>query len=112
MKIKKEMLGSYIGAAVGFVAFLVLGAIPGILFGGYAGLALSGVLFGVPVESTIVAQIITFGGMALGLLASFSLFVVLGALAGTAISIPFLVAHDAAVERQVPAEVEESAQGK
>jgi len=83
-RIKKEMLGTYIGAVIGLVAFFAIGLLPGMLYGGYAGLALGAVLFGVPVEPTITIKVLTFGGMALGIVAAFSLFVVLGSFFGAA----------------------------
>ncbi len=82
-------LPTYIGAGLGFIAYLVIGAVPGLLYGGYMGLAMSGVLFGAPVESTLAAKAVTFGGMLLGLAASFCFFLVMGALGGTAVGLPF-----------------------
>lgn len=82
-------LPTYIGAGIGFVAYLIVGAVPGLLYGGYMGLAMSGVLFGAPVESTLAAKAVTFGGMLLGLAASFFFFLVMGALFGTAVGLPF-----------------------
>ena len=82
-------LPTYLGAGVGFVAYLVMGAVPGLLYGGYMGLAMSGVLFGAPVEATLAAKVITFGGMLLGLAASFAFFMVFGALLGTGAGLPF-----------------------
>lgn len=77
------LLPTYIGAALGLVSFLWLGAVPGALYGGYMGLIMAGSLFGTPVEPTMVARIITGGGMVLGLVATLFLFLVVGAVLGT-----------------------------
>ena len=82
-------LPTYIGAGLGFIAYVIAGAVPGLLYGGYMGLAMSGVLFGAPVEATMAAKAITFGGMLLGLAASFAFFLVFGALLGTGAGLPF-----------------------
>jgi hypothetical protein len=76
-------LATQIGAGVGLLVFITVGAIPGLLYGGYTGLMMAGALFGVPVEPTILIRAITGGGMLLGLLASLSLFLVIGAVIGT-----------------------------
>jgi hypothetical protein len=80
-------LPSYVGAGAGFVAFIALGAMPGLLYGGYMGLMMAGALFGTPVEPNAIARIITGGGMLLGLLASLFLFLVVGAVVGTSCGI-------------------------
>jgi hypothetical protein len=80
---------TFTGSALGFIAFLLVGAIPGLLYGGYLGLMMTGALFGVPVKATILAKIITGGGMLLGLLATLFFFLVLGAIAGTATALFF-----------------------
>ena len=82
-------LPTYIGAALGFVAYLMVGAVPGLLYGGYMGLAMAGVLFGAPIETTLAVKGVTFGGMLLGLAASLCFFLVMGALCGTAVGLPF-----------------------
>ena len=79
----KKMLATYIGAAFGFVSFVFLGAIPGVLYGGYAGLTMNSILFGAGGDPTIMTRIMTFGGMALGFLASLFLFLIVGAILGT-----------------------------
>ena len=78
-------VGSYIGSALGFVAWLVFGAIPGMLYGGYTGLLMAGILFGMPVESSWAAKILVGGGILLGLVASLFFFLAMSALAGAVI---------------------------
>ncbi len=83
------LIPTYAGAALGFISYLFVGAVPGLLYGGYMGLAMSSVLFGSPVEATLAAKLVTFGGMFLGLAASFFFFLVMGSLFGTAVGLPF-----------------------
>jgi hypothetical protein len=84
-----QLLPTYIGTAVSFLAYLLLGAVPGILYGGYMGLVMSNALFGSAVEPSILARIVTGGGMALGLFASLFFFLVIGAFLGTVVGLPF-----------------------
>jgi hypothetical protein len=80
---------TYIGAGIGFAAFLVLGIVPGMLYGGYAGLAMAGNILGSPVEPTFLAKGITVGGIIFGTLASLFLFLVVGAFCGTIVGLVF-----------------------
>jgi hypothetical protein len=80
---------SYIGAGLGFLGFLLLGAVPGTLYGGYMGLALSSVLFGSAAEPSLMARVITGGGMVMGLLAALVMFLIAGAVLGTLVGLPF-----------------------
>lgn len=84
------LLPTYLGSAIGFFSFLFFGAIPGLLYGGYMGLIMTGALFGTPVEPTFVAKLVTGGGMLVGLVSSLFFFLVMGALLGTIIGWPFL----------------------
>ena len=74
-----------VGAAVAFIAFLVVGAIPGLLYGGYLGLMMGNALFGHTTEISLVARMMTGGGMLLGFFAVMSVFLVGGAVVGTAV---------------------------
>lgn len=92
---------SYIGTGLGFLAFLVLGAVPGTLYGGYVGLGMSAMLFGSAADPSWPARIITGGGMILGLLAALFLFLVAGAVMGTLLGLPFAKVLRRAAEREV-----------
>lgn len=72
-----------IGAAVAFLAFLVVGAIPGLLYGGYLGLMMGNALFGHTNEISLLARMMTGGGMLLGFFAVMSVFLVAGGVLGT-----------------------------
>ena len=70
------------GAGIGFVAFLFLGALRGLVYGGFWGLVLAGFFSGTPVEFTLVNRAIVAFGMILGVGASFVFFTGAGALLG------------------------------
>ena len=74
-----------IGAAIGFVAFVVVGAIPSLLYGAYMGLMVAGAILGPQTADSILWRVITGGGMLLGFGATMSLFLVVGAVVGTGI---------------------------
>ena len=78
---------TYAGSAAGFVGFVIFGAVPGLLYGGYLGLMMTGALFGTPIETTLIAKLITGGGMLLGLLATLFFFLVIGAILGTTLAL-------------------------
>lgn len=69
-----------IGAAVGLIAYLVVGIVPAAHFGGYAGALLAG---GLVASKTglVVKALVAFGG-ALGVLGIGGLFLVAGAVLG------------------------------
>lgn len=73
------------GAGVGVVGFLALGILRGIVYGGFWGLMLAGVLSGTPVEPTLVNKGIVATAMLLGVLGAFIFFVGIGALLGLGI---------------------------
>ncbi len=84
-----QLLPTYVGTGISFLAYLLLGAVPGILYGGYMGLMMSSALFGTAGQPTLLDRVVTGGGMALGLLASLFFFLVVGAFTGTVLGLPF-----------------------
>lgn len=76
-----------IGASFGIAAFLALGLLPSLVYGGYAGIILAGALFGTPVASTLVVRILAIAGMVLGAAGVGALFAVGGAAAGAAVEV-------------------------
>ena len=86
---------SLLGAAAAFVAFLVTGLVPALVYGGYMGLMLAGALFGHGKSDLLASRLLTGGGMVLGTVATLSLYLVVGALVGHAVG--------AAVRRAAPA---------
>lgn len=80
---RKHSSSTLVGAGVAFVAFLLTGAVPALVYGGYMGLMLSGVLFGHDANEMLAARIVTGGGMVLGLIATMFLYLVIGAFFGS-----------------------------
>jgi hypothetical protein len=74
-----------VGAGVGLVAFLAVGLLPTILYGGYAGVILAGALAGTPVEASFAVRALIVAGMVLGVTLVAAMFAAAGAAAGTAI---------------------------
>jgi hypothetical protein len=66
--ISKKM--TYIGAGSGLVSFALFGLLPGSILGGAAGIKIAGVLFGLPLESDLLARIIVLSSMLGGVLAA------------------------------------------
>jgi hypothetical protein len=75
-----------LGAIIGLIAFLFVGLIPSLLYGGYMGMMMGQTLFG-SLSSTWIPQAITYGGMILGVCATGALFLILGVLFVTSIYI-------------------------
>ncbi len=80
---------TYLGAAVSFIAFLLVGAVPGVLYGGYMGMTMAKVLFGAAGDGSFISRAVVGGGMGLGLAATLFFFLVGGAVAGTLVGLPF-----------------------
>jgi hypothetical protein len=75
------------GALGGFILFLALAALPALVYGGYAGVALVGWLFGTPAQVTLTSRAIVLFAMGTGVVAVGALFTAGGALAGAAIGL-------------------------
>ncbi len=83
---KNSKLPALIGAGIGLALFLAVALLPAMLYGGYAGLLLAGGIFGTPVHATLLPRALIVFGMVLGVVAVGSLFAVVGAAAGAAVS--------------------------
>lgn len=97
---------AWIGAGVGFVGFLFTGLLPALVYGGFMGLAIGGVLFGRPVEPQLLMRVMTGGGMLLGVLATMFLYLVIGAASGAGIGalVRRITGHTATAESGSAAE--------
>lgn len=73
------------GGIIGLLAFLVVGLLPSLVYGGFAGAALAAGLLGHPVDASMMARGITIFGMVAGLLATAGVFVVVGAVVGSTV---------------------------
>lgn len=87
MKARKEMvrMGTKIGAALGGIAFLIFGVLPGFFFGSYGTLLVLKHLVGGPVEPTVIVRMVVAVGILLGIVCIGSVSVVLGSILGTGI---------------------------
>ena len=86
MKARKEMvrMGTKIGAALGGIAFLIFGVLPGFFFGSYGTLLVLKHLVGGPVEPTVIVRMVVAVGILLGIVCIGSVSIVLGSIIGTA----------------------------
>ena len=87
MKTTLSRKTAYIGAGAGMVLFAIFGLLPGSLLGGAAGIKISMMLFGLPLNAGIVSRMIVLASMLVGVMASGITIVTatttLGWLAGT-----------------------------
>jgi hypothetical protein len=96
---RSHRLPTYVGAAIGFVAFLFFGLLPGTLYGSHMGLVMVEALFGMHVEPTLFTKFVTGGGMLLGVVTVLFFFLVIGSVLGAFVGLvlrPFVKAADAA----------------
>ena len=70
MKHSISKKAAYIGAGSGLALFTLFGLLPGSLLGGAAGIKLAGMLFGLPLESGLLARTIVLSSMLVGVLAA------------------------------------------
>ncbi len=74
-----------IGATVGLAAFLAIGLLPSMLYGGYAAVMLSAALFGAPAAPTLAVRVLVVAGMVVGVSGGAALFSLAGAAVGAAL---------------------------
>ncbi len=74
---------TFIGGIIGLVTFLVIGLLPSLLYGGYAGVILGSAIFGTPIHENILAQATVVLGVISGVLAIGGVFVLGGAILAT-----------------------------
>ena len=78
-------VGTKIGAAIGVIAFLVFGIVPGFYFGSYGTLMILSHLAGGPVEASTIVRMITVTGILVGIFCTGAVSIVLGSVFGTAL---------------------------
>jgi len=79
-------VGTKIGAAVGFISFLIFGLMPSIYFGSFGSLMLMSRLAGGPVEPTTIVRMLTVVGVMLGIFCAGAVGIVLGSVFGTSLA--------------------------
>jgi hypothetical protein len=80
-------LHTLVGAGLGLVTFLAVGLLPTVLYGGYAGVLLAGLVSGTPVVATFAVKALIVVGMVVGVTAVAALFAAVGAAAGAAVGV-------------------------
>lgn len=76
---------TFIGGIIGLVTYLVVGLLPSLLYGGYAGVILGSAIFGSPIHENVFAQATVALGVLSGVLAIGGVFVLGGAILATGI---------------------------
>ncbi|MCK6575857.1 hypothetical protein L6V77_32785 [Myxococcota bacterium] len=71
-----------IGSGIAFVLFLLTGAVPSLVYGGYAGLMVGGAFFGHGTSEQLGTRIMTGSGMVVGFILTLGFFLTIGALVG------------------------------
>ena len=98
---------TFIGGMIGLVTFLIVGLLPSLLYGGYAGVILGSAIFGTPIHENIFAQATVVLGVISGVLAIGGVFVLGGAILATGAYGLLTVMHREPAEKE-EAEVEEA----
>ncbi len=70
MKTTIAKKSAFAGAGAGLVLFALFGLVPGSLLGGAAGLKFAGSIYGLPLESGLVARAMVLASMLVGVMAS------------------------------------------
>ncbi len=74
-RIEMSKKGLYIGTGIGLILFVLVGFLSGSLIGGMAGLKLTQLILGAPVEATLVSRVVVAASMIVGVLVSAVLFI-------------------------------------
>ncbi len=82
MKQQMAHKGLYIGTGAGLILFVLAGLLPGSLVGGIVGLKITGLIFGTPVKSMLIARVLVALSMIAGILGAAFVFIVGTATAG------------------------------
>lgn len=87
MKARKDIvrMGTKVGAALGGIAFLIFGIIPGFYLGSYGTLVLINHLFGGALQATALLRVAIAAGTILGITCVAFASIVVGAIFGTAV---------------------------
>jgi len=76
---------TFIGGIFGLIAFLAVGLLPSLVYGGYAGVILGSAIFGSPIHEHVLAQATVVIGVLSGVLSIAAIFVVSGAIIASGI---------------------------
>src|SRR4051794_36538626 len=81
---KRNKTVALVGAGVGLTLFIVVGLLPALMYGGYAGLLLANGIFGTAGQMGLFARGLVLFGMLLGVFGTASVFAVAGAATASA----------------------------
>jgi hypothetical protein len=76
---------TFFGGLFGLLSFIVVGLLPSLVYGGYAGVVLANGIFGSAADPTFLMKIIVIMGVVTGVLSTAGLFTVCGAAGGAGI---------------------------
>jgi len=76
---------TFLGGVLGLAVFLIVGLLPSLLYGGYAGVILGSAIFGAPIHESVFAQATVVLGVISGVLAIGGIFVLGGAILATGV---------------------------
>ena len=76
---------TFFGGIVGLLIFVIVGLLPSLLYGGYAGVILGSAIFGSPIHESLLAQATVVLGVLSGVLSIGGVFVLGGAVVATGI---------------------------
>ncbi len=84
---KPEQTLAFVGGGLGLAIFLVVGLLPSVVYGGYAGVILANSLFETAIHTSVWAQAIVIFGVLVGVLSTGALFVFVGAALGAGLAL-------------------------
>ncbi len=99
---------TFLGGVMGLFIFLVVGLLPSLLYGGYAGVILGAAIFGAPIHESVLAQATVVLGVLSGVLSIGGIFVLGGAILATGIHGTAQALRRAAPGQAEPSKVEVS----
>ncbi len=73
---------AFAGGIAGLVTFLLVGLLPSIVYGGFAGVTMASSILGGPADGSLLGRGLVVFGMVVGLLGAGSVFIVIGAALG------------------------------
>lgn len=98
---RKHTSPTLVGSGIAFVLFLLTGAVPSLVYGGYAGLMVGGAFFGHGTSEQLGTRIMTGSGMVVGFILTLGFFLTIGAVVGRLVGVAM---HRRAAEAEATGE--------
>lgn len=73
---------TFFGGIIGLLAYLAVGLLPSLVYGGFAGVALASAMLGGPLDASLLGRGLVVFGMVVGLLGTAAVFTVVGGALG------------------------------